>query len=196
MAGGVEFLSYRCLHAPLAVGNFILKPNQRAFSDMMDMLSAGFTPERGWGLRDLKIGPDGWHLNCDDPGWESKAYCADRNTSRWDFLGAEGDKGLLFTEYSAIRRAFRTLKKSDYTQMTKSYNFFGPIKPWMPIKRCEILSDANHWNLHPVGHIPQFWELYEKYSRSKMIATEPLYCVSDLDRSWASFRSCLSAVHI
>ena len=163
---------------------------------MMDMLSAGFTPERGWGLRDLKIGPDGWHLNCDDPGWESKAYCADRNTSRWDFLGAEGDKGLLFTEYSAIRRAFRTLKKADYTQMTKSYNFFGPIKPWMPIERCEILSDANQWNLHPVGHIPQFWELYEKYSRSKMIATEPLYCVSDLDRSWASFRSCLSAVHI
>lgn len=107
----VEFFSESCCDdAPLAVGSFALKPQQDAFEDMVRLIAVGFSPEAGWGTRGLRIGPGHWPtIECDwkkiaGPGnrYNVQAYCSDDNTPRWDFLGAEGDKGLSSSEYAKV----------------------------------------------------------------------------------------------
>jgi len=195
--GRVEMLTARCcVDAPLPVGIFALKPQQDAFEDMMRLVDQGFHPARGWGVQGLRIGPGNWlmiHCYHGDPnhGYHTHAYCDDPNTSRWDFVGAEGDKGLLFSEYARIRYTYKQLDYKWYYKRLPAYNFFGKYKPWMDDNPCVDYANAKD----SLKNIPQYWELYRKHARPELTrlgASSPFggHCLALLDKGMKSYEQC------
>lgn len=179
--------------SPLSVGRFALKPRQAAFEDMMRRLRDGFSLEKGWGKQGLRIGVHGWkHLNCKRLNWHNKAYCKDRNTSRWDFLAAQGDKGILFTEYSVVRNTALILDDGpQFDHAMTAFNWYGPGKPWMPETKC---YEKKSWqSFDPIARLDQYWSLYHKYSRPEMVSPHARsslssFCLASLDEAQQSHR--------
>jgi len=142
---GVEFLTWPCcVDAPLAVGAIIGRPSVDAFQDFVGVLRRGFSFAHGWRGRDgsfLRIGAENWpHATCHgDTGSNvyAEAFCNDKNTSRWDFIGSEGDKGLLFATFTLIRKSSASNGDALGTH-SKHWNFlhyYGPNKPWQDGQR-------------------------------------------------------------
>jgi len=203
------------LTPPLPVGIFALKPQQDAFEDMMRLVDQGFHPARGWGVQGLRIGPGNWpaihcyhgdHVYAEaqmgDVGWEilkqithgyyhTHAYCDDPNTSRWDFLGAEGDKGLLFSEYARIRDTYKQMDYKWFYKRLPAYNFYGKYKPWMDDNPCIDYAQTRS----SMRSIPQYWEVYRKHARPELTrlgASSPFggHCLALLDKGMQSYEQC------
>lgn len=200
--GTFEYMSISCCqNSPLSVGMNALRPQQDAFEDLMTLLKSGFSPETGWGYRGLRVGPDRWPtVDCSEAYRKREpfvvSYCKDPNTSRWDFVGAEGDKGLLFAEYAVIRKSFTRVESHEFHRILPSYTFYGKWKPWMPDNPC--VNYTSKQVPLPLRHIPQYWRLYQTYSRPTM-ATESTrsafgsFCVAELDKGLKSYTDCSSA---
>merc|ERR1711879_1033205 len=124
-----------------------------AFEDLMNLLRIGFSFEKGWGEKGLRIGAGVW------------------NRTRWDFLGAQGDKGILFTEYSVNRGTYKELTRDDFQRTVPAFNWYGPHKPWMPINNCDDLHPLEWQDFDPRARVAEYWKLYRMYSRPIMTRT-------------------------
>lgn len=193
--GRSEFLSKDDRTAPLSVGCFAIKPQQDAFEDMIKLIKIGFSPQTGWGFRKYRIGPERWP-KCDCNAYLDNitgSYCSDPNTSRWDFIGAEGDKGILFTEYAIVRDTLTSVDKDEWQRRLSAYNFWGPYKPWMHDNPCVDWGIENE----SLQHIPEYWSLYKNYSRPAMASDQVAssfntFCISELDKGLKSYEHCAS----
>jgi len=141
-----------CINAPLGVGIFLLRPNLDAFRSMVGMVRSGFTHEHGWGQLHLKVGGRWPGILC-RPGEEyTRAYCEDPDTPRWDFLGAESDKGLLFAEYKLVRKSFHSVLHKIIRKANPVTNICGALKPWTNQSGCRP----------PNTHVRiAFWRVWE-----------------------------------
>jgi len=185
MPQGVELMTQGpcCANAPLAAGVMLIRPNMTAYDDMRSMIQAGFSRRLGWGNRGLHIGPTRWPaINCSTSVKNTKwvdAYCKDPNTSRWDFVGAESDKGLFFAEYFIERASHKILA----TDSLDERHWWGPHKPWMK-GRCANKDQA-------------FWDSWHNVSRPAMRKRREVpfmsQCISSFDDAETHFQRCYAS---
>lgn len=181
---GWEMFSYTVENAPISGGDFLLRPSHGAFHDMIRLMDVGFSRDLGWGKLGLPVEKWGG-LRCQFAS--NHHYCQEKpDFNHWDFLAAEGDKGIMYASYGLVRRTLDNKSgKRRFQKWAGSFGFYGMQKPWMP----QPCSYNNGWLK---DRIELYWQLYANQSRPKMQGLRTS-CVARMDAAWESFKQCATA---